>query len=76
MSLAQAKTIINSPDSKFKPLHLIKQQYPDRRFHYSLKDFFSFQTDSGTIGDWNDSRNVLVSENFIRPLARIRRSLN
>ena len=64
MSLTQAEIITDSRP-KLKANHLIKQRHPERRFHYSHKDFFSFQTESGTISDWNDSRNVLVSENFI-----------
>ena len=63
MFSAKTKLIRDSKDLK-SPIHLLKQQYPQRHFHYSLKDFFSFQT-NGTISDWNDSRNILVSENFI-----------
>jgi predicted hydrocarbon binding protein len=64
MSLAQVQTIGTSTDLRLDK-HLLRQKYPQRHFHYSLKDFFSFQTDSGTIDDWNESRNILVSENFI-----------
>lgn len=64
MSLAQVKTIGTSTDLRLDK-HLLRQKYPQRHFHYSLKDFFSFQTNSGTIDDWNESRNILVSENFI-----------
>ena len=63
MFSAKTKLIKDSKDPKL-PIHLLKQQYPQRHFHYSLKDFFSFQT-NGTISDWNESRNILVSENFI-----------
>jgi uncharacterized protein len=65
MSLAEVKTIGRSKDLRFEANHLLKQKYPQRHIHYGLKDFFSFQTDSGTICDWNESRNILVSENFI-----------
>ena len=65
MTLAQTETVRNSKLSRLENIHLLKQKHPKRRFHYSLKDFFSFQTKSGTISDWNDSRNILVSENFI-----------
>jgi predicted hydrocarbon binding protein len=65
MSLAQVKTIGTSTEQRLEANHLLKKKYPQRRFHYSLKDFFSFQTKSGTIDDWNESRNILVSENFI-----------
>jgi uncharacterized protein len=65
MSLAEVKTIGRSNDLRFEANHLLKQKYPQRHIHYALKDFFSFQADSGTICDWNESRNILVSENFI-----------
>lgn len=65
MSLAQVNTIGKSTDLKLPANHLLKQKYPQRHFHYSLKDFFSFQTNTGTIDDWNECRNLLVSENFI-----------
>ncbi|MEY2858305.1 MAG: hypothetical protein RLZZ74_2617 [Cyanobacteriota bacterium] len=65
MSLAEVRTIGRSKDLRFEANHLLKQKYPQRHFHYSLKDFFAFQSDSGTICDWNESRNILVSENFI-----------
>ena len=45
--------------------HHLRQKFPQRHQHYDLKDFFSFQNDTGTIIDWNESRNILVSENFI-----------
>jgi hypothetical protein len=65
MSVAQAKPISRLEDLNLQNLHNLKQEYPHRREHYSLKDFFSFQTNTGTISDWNESRNILVSENFI-----------
>ncbi|NJL51684.1 MAG: 4-vinyl reductase [Hydrococcus sp. SU_1_0] len=65
MSLAEVQTNGRSTDLGFKAIHLLKQKYPQRHIHYGLKDFFAFQTDSGTICDWNESRNILVSENFI-----------
>ena len=45
--------------------HKLKLEYPQRHQHYSFKDFFDFQNKCGTIYDWNKSRNILVSENFI-----------
>lgn len=45
--------------------HPLKQKYPKRHHHYGLEDFFSFQTETGTIVDWNESRNILTSEDFI-----------
>lgn len=65
MTLAQAQPISKLEHLNLQSLHNLKQQYPQRHEHYSLDDFFSFQTNTGTISDWNDSRNILVSENFI-----------
>ncbi|MEM6614252.1 MAG: V4R domain-containing protein [Cyanobacteria bacterium P01_C01_bin.72] len=65
MSLVQTKTSTEIKSPKLITNHLLKQKYPQRHSHYSLKDFFAFQTNKGTISDWNDSRNILVSENFI-----------
>ena len=62
--LAETKTI-NSLGNNLDNHHYLKQKYPGRHNHFSLKDFFSFRTNTGTITDWNDSRNILVSENFI-----------
>jgi uncharacterized protein len=45
--------------------HALKQKYPSKRNHYSFEDFFSFQPEQGTITDWNESRNILASEDFI-----------
>ena len=65
MTLAETEVIKSLEDLKPKANHNLKQNYPQRHNHYSLKDFFSFQTNIGTISDWNESRNILVSENFI-----------
>jgi uncharacterized protein len=65
MSLAEVNTIDRSRNLRFQAHHLLKQKYPQRHIHYALKDFFEFQPESGTICDWNESRNILVSENFI-----------
>jgi uncharacterized protein len=45
--------------------HKLRQKYPQRHNHYALQDFLCFQADAGTISDWNDARNILVSEDFI-----------
>ncbi len=45
--------------------HILREKYPKRNYHYGLEDFFSFQTQTGTITDWNNCRNVLTSEDFI-----------
>ena len=65
MTLAQDKVIARSSESQQKTKHYLKKLYPQRHQHYNLVDFFSFQTETGTISDWNESRNILVSENFI-----------
>ncbi|MEL6581717.1 MAG: V4R domain-containing protein [Cyanobacteria bacterium J06621_12] len=65
MSLVKTNAAVHTNNSQLVQNHLLKQKYPQRHFHYSLKDFFAFQNDRGTISDWNDSRNILVSENFI-----------
>jgi hypothetical protein len=58
---------LNSNLEKFpkKLEHLLKQKYPKKHHHYSLEDFFCFQGETGTITDWNESRNILASEDFI-----------
>ncbi len=45
--------------------HLLSRKYPKIQAHYTIEDFFQFDTDRGSITDWNESRNVLVTEEFI-----------
>ena len=45
--------------------HLLKNKYPLKHQHYCLEDFFCFQSNTGKIVDWNQSRNILVTEDFI-----------
>jgi len=45
--------------------NLWKNQYPKKHDHYTIEDFFHFDTAKGDITDWNESRNVLVTEDFI-----------
>ena len=45
--------------------HLLKKKYPKRHHHYRFSDFFSFDTASGSVMDWNDSRNIFAGEDFI-----------
>ncbi|MEL4895263.1 V4R domain-containing protein [Crocosphaera sp. Alani8] len=45
--------------------HPLKKKHPKKHNHYALEDFFSFQTETGSIVDWNESRNVLTTEDFI-----------
>lgn len=42
-----------------------KLKNPKKHNHYGLKDFFQFNSEQGTIVDWNNSQNVLTSEDFI-----------
>ncbi len=48
-----------------KPEHLLKQKYSKKHNHYRARDFLQFQPDTGSITDWNDTRNILTSEDFI-----------
>ena len=45
--------------------HILRKQYPQKHPHYSAKDFFCFQGNTGKIIDWNQSRDILVTEDFI-----------
>lgn len=45
--------------------HILKKKFPKRQEHYILEDFFSFQHEQGSIIDWNEARNTLVTEDFI-----------
>lgn len=45
--------------------HFLKEKYPELHHHYSLRDFFQFSSETGTIVDWNESRNILAGEDFI-----------
>ncbi|MBL1210834.1 V4R domain-containing protein [Geminocystis sp. GBBB08] len=45
--------------------NLWKNKYPKKHDHYTLEDFFQFDIQNGNITDWNESRNVLVTEDFI-----------
>jgi uncharacterized protein len=45
--------------------HLLKKKYPQRHHHYRFSDFFSFNSEAGSVVDWNDSRNIFAGEDFI-----------
>lgn len=45
--------------------HLWRDKFPKKHDHYSQEDFFSFNSERGDIIDWNNSRNILVTEDFI-----------
>ncbi|MEM7758777.1 MAG: V4R domain-containing protein [Cyanobacteria bacterium P01_A01_bin.40] len=65
MTIIQTKLADKTGNLNLEDNQNLKLKYPQRHNHYSLKDFFTFQTSIGTISDWNESRNILVSENFI-----------
>lgn len=52
-------------DKRLIKEHFLKAKYPKKHPHYSLEDFFCFQGDTGKIIDWNQSRDILVTEDFI-----------
>jgi predicted hydrocarbon binding protein len=54
-----------TPKLKTRRPHPLKQKYPQKHHHYCLEDFFLFDTENGSINDWNDCRNALTSEDFI-----------
>lgn len=56
---------VASPASGSTVNHALRRRFPNRRNHYSSDDFFSFNRDEGSITDWNLSRNILVTEDFI-----------
>ena len=45
--------------------HQLRKQYPKKHNHYKFSEFFQFNRSEGTISDWNGSRNILTSEDFI-----------
>jgi uncharacterized protein len=45
--------------------HRLRHKYPDFHAHYQFRDFFDFSVNTGTITDWNESREILASEDFI-----------
>jgi uncharacterized protein len=48
-----------------KSIHQLKRQHPHIHYHYDFNSFFHFDHQKGTVTDWNDSRNILASEDFI-----------
>lgn len=45
--------------------HVLKAKQPKKHNHYGFRDFFQFNSADGSITDWNGSRNLLSSEDFI-----------
>ena len=59
-----------SPNSAYEKIkqssdHPLRDLFPKLHAHYRFEDFFHMNNQSGTITDWNKSRNILVSEDFI-----------
>lgn len=53
------------PKLQNRKSHVWREQYPKKHDHYTIEDFFLFNTTEGSIEDWNEERNILVSEDFI-----------
>jgi hypothetical protein len=45
--------------------HLLQKKYPKKHNHYSFEDFFAFNSSRGSVTDWNQARNIFVTEDFI-----------
>lgn len=45
--------------------NVLRKKYPQRHHHFALRDFFNFDSANGVYADWNASRNILVTEDFI-----------
>ncbi len=43
----------------------LRQNHPQRRNHFSLEDYFHFHPDQGTFVDWQQNRNIFVTEDFV-----------
>ena len=43
----------------------LKQKYPNKHNHYHFKEFFAFDHKTGMVNDWNQSRIIFASEDFI-----------
>lgn len=65
MVFASINAKIDSNNTVNKAEHRLKKKFPKRHHHYSFEDFFCFHSETGSIIDWNDSRNILASEDFI-----------
>jgi len=57
--------VTHKREPDFKLEHSLKQKYPKKHDHYSFDDFFHLQPDAGIVTDWNESRNIFTSEDFI-----------
>ena len=70
MVFVQEKIVPDIKDISALMGHPLKQKYPKMKHHYSVEDYFHFQHETGSITDWQDARNILVSEDFIIALIK------
>lgn len=57
--------VIPKQNHEIEVEHSLKHKYPKKHNHYNFEDFFHFQHDTGAVTDWNESRNLFTSEDFI-----------
>lgn len=50
--------------------HLLGQKQPQKHNRYGFRHFFQFNLEQGTLVDWNQSQNILVTEDFILGLVK------
>lgn len=65
MVFTKKEVKIDTPKESKVLVHPWRNKYPGKHAHFSVEDFFHFQTEEGTIVDWNQERNILASEDFI-----------
>lgn len=62
-------TLIHNNNSETKHWqtaeNVLRKKYPQRHHHFALREFFNFDSANGIYADWNQSRNILVTEDFI-----------
>jgi len=61
---------INTTSTSNNLLEALENRPQRRHNHYSRDNFFTFTPQQGVIQDWNQSRNLLVTEDFIIALQR------
>jgi hypothetical protein len=65
MVYTPTNSAVSLGDIPIKAQSWLKERQPKSHHHFCLADFFAFHNDKGTISDWNDARNILVTEDFI-----------
>jgi predicted hydrocarbon binding protein len=65
MVYVSQNSTVNLDNIPIKNKYWLKEKYPQNHHHFCLADFFAFHNETGTISDWNESRNLLVTEDFI-----------